>query len=81
MVFVTLRRSLGCRFFIDHYLLQAQDYKFLVDLSRNALFTQYEEWQTFNLDMSIVLAFLKMDLHDEAAEHMKSAVQRHPYAV
>lgn len=72
---------LGCRFFIDHYLLQAQDYKFLVDLSRNKLFTQYKEWQTFNLDISIVLAFLKMDLHEQAAGHMKAAFQRHPYAV
>ncbi|KAH3899425.1 Rqc1p SCDLUD_004868 [Saccharomycodes ludwigii] len=64
----------GCRYFIDYYLILDKDYEFLIKLSRCRLFNQYEEWKTFNLTMSIIYAYYKMDMLTECKAFIHSQV-------
>lgn len=72
---------LGCRYFIDHYLLSNGDYQFLIDLTKSPLVTTYSEWFTLGLSLGVVLSYLRLKNVDLARESLLKAFKYHPHAL
>ncbi|QLQ80906.1 hypothetical protein HG537_0E02610 [Torulaspora globosa] len=72
-----LEDPLGCRYFIDHYLLLNNDYQYLIDLSKSALVTSYKQWCTLGLTLSAVLSYLRVGLPEEARKALRDSFKLH----
>lgn len=72
-----LEDPLGCRYFIDHYLLLNNDYQYLIDLSKSPLVTSYKQWRTLGLTLSTVLSYLRVGLPDEARKALRNSFNLH----
>lgn len=72
-----LEDPLGCRYFIDHYLLLNNDYQYLIDLSKSPLSSCYKQWSTVGITLGAVLSYLRVGLPDEAQKLVRSAFSHH----
>lgn len=70
---------LGVRYFIDHYAIMSEEYKYLVRLAESPLATTYNNWFTPGIAFSTVLAYLKLEDKENARRLLKLAFERHPY--
>ncbi|SCU91736.1 LADA_0F11716g1_1 [Lachancea dasiensis] len=73
-----LEDPLGCRYFIDHYLLMNKEYGYMIKLANSALINTYKEWYTLGMSLGFVLSYLKLDRIDEAKLEIKKAFQQYP---
>ncbi|KAK6464712.1 transcriptional repressor TCF25-domain-containing protein [Scheffersomyces coipomensis] len=69
---------LGVRYFIDHYAILSQEYKYLISLSISPLATTYNQWMTPGIAFSTALAYLYLEDEAGAKEQLKLAYKRHP---
>lgn len=70
---------LGVRYFIDHYAMCSEEYKYLINLSLSPLVTTYEKWNTPGIAFSTAYAHLKLGEKEKATKALEAAVQKHPY--
>lgn len=70
---------LGVRYFIDHYAIMSEEYKYLVEFVDSPLCQTYTQWFTPGLAFSRVLALLYLDKEDDAKAALKDAVDAHPF--
>lgn len=70
---------LGVRYFIDHYAILSEEYRYLVDLVDSPLVQTYSQWYTPGLAFSNVLALLHLGRNDNAREALNKAVDAHPF--
>lgn len=69
----------GVRYFIDHYAIMAQEYKWLVRFCDLPLVTTYKRWNTPGIAYSVVVAYLKLGEKKLALEALDRAYHAHPY--
>lgn len=72
-----LEDPLGCRYFIDHYLLLNKEYQYLIDLSKSALANAYKQWCTLGLTLGAVLSYLRIGLPEEARKVFRRSFAYH----
>lgn len=72
-----LEDPLGCRYFIDHYLLLNNEYQYLIDLSKSALTNSYKQWCTLGLSLGTVLSYLRVGLLEEARKALRDSFKVH----
>lgn len=72
-----LEDPLGCRYYIDHYLLLNHDYQYLIDLSKSPLSYSYKQWCTVGITLGAVLSYLRVGLPDEARKALRNAFSHH----
>ncbi|CEP62351.1 Rqc1p LALA0_S05e03708g [Lachancea lanzarotensis] len=72
---------LGCRYFMDHYLLMNKDYEFMVKLSKSPLINNYNDWYTLGMGLGFVLSYLKLGLKDAARSELRKVYAHHPWAL
>lgn len=72
-----LEDPLGCRYFIDHYLLLNEEYQYLIDLSKSPLSYCYKQWCTVGLTLGAILSYLRIGLHEEARKLLRSTFRHH----
>ncbi|KAK6202730.1 transcriptional repressor TCF25-domain-containing protein [Scheffersomyces amazonensis] len=70
---------LGVRYFIDHYAILSEEYKYLISLSSSPLCCTYIQWLTPGIAYSTVLAYLYLNDESKAIEQLKLAYHRFPY--
>lgn len=70
---------LGVRYFIDHYAILSEEYKYLVDFVDSPLTQVYKQWLTPGLAFSKVLALLRLKRQEDATAALKQAVESHPF--
>ena len=73
-----LEDPLGCRYFMDHYLLLSNNYKYIIELSRDALMNVYKQWYTLGFGLGVVLSYLKMGEHELAKNELLRCFRHHP---
>lgn len=73
-----LEDPLGCRYFIDHYLLLNKEYKYLIELSRSPLMTKYRQWYTLGLSMGATLSYIKISDIQNAKKELRKCFIHHP---
>lgn len=73
-----LEDPLGCRYFMDHYLLLSNSYKYIIELSRDALMNVYKQWYTLGFGLGVVLSYLKMGEHELAKNELLRCFRHHP---
>lgn len=69
----------GVRYFIDHYAIMAQEYKWFVRFCQLPLVTTYQRWNTPGIAYSLVVAYLKLGEKKLALEALDHAYHAHPY--
>ncbi|CDF88149.1 uncharacterized protein ZBAI_06742 [Zygosaccharomyces bailii ISA1307] len=72
-----LEDPLGCRYFIDHYLLLNKEYHYLIELSKSPLMTCYRQWFTLGLTLGTVLSYLRLGQQEFAREELHKAFKYH----
>lgn len=70
---------LGVRYFIDHYAILSEEYKYLVNFVDSALVSTYTQWFTPGLAFSKILALLHLNRMEDAKIALKKAVDAHPF--
>ena len=68
---------LGCRYFIDHYLLLIHDYQYIIDVSKSPLVNSYKQWYTLGLSLATVYSYFKIDEFDNAKKELKKCFYYH----
>ncbi|SCU82162.1 LANO_0B05314g1_1 [Lachancea nothofagi CBS 11611] len=76
-----LEDPLGCRYFIDHYLLMNKEYEYMLRLAHSPMANTYSEWYTLGLSLGFVLSYLKRDLVEDAKSELRKAFMHHPCAL
>ncbi|CUS23513.1 LAQU0S10e02168g1_1 [Lachancea quebecensis] len=76
-----LEDPLGCRYFIDHYLLLNKEYSYMANLASSPLVTTYTQWYTLGLSLGFVLSFLKLDMVEKAKAELRKAFACHTAAL
>lgn len=70
---------LGCRYFMDHYLLLSDDYQYIIELSKLPIMNCYKEWYTWGFSMGVILSYLKIgEIKSAEKELLKSFKQHAP---
>lgn len=72
-----LEDPLGCRYFIDHYLILNKEYQYLIEISQSPLITTYQEWFTLGFSMGVVLSYLSIDELELARTALNKAFKCH----
>ncbi|KAM3162481.1 hypothetical protein ACU8KH_02730 [Lachancea thermotolerans] len=72
-----LEDPLGCRYFIDHYLLLNKEYSYMANLASSPLVNTYMQWYTLGLSLGFVLSFLKLDMVEKAKTELRKAFTYH----
>ncbi|SCU98507.1 LAFA_0G18360g1_1 [Lachancea sp. 'fantastica'] len=72
-----LEDPLGCRYFIDHYLLMNKDFDFMAKLAKSPLINTYSNWYTLGMALGFVLSYLKLGLEDAARAELRKAYSHH----
>ncbi|KAK6454431.1 transcriptional repressor TCF25-domain-containing protein [Scheffersomyces xylosifermentans] len=70
---------LGVRYFLDHYAIMSEEFKYLTKLAKSPLVTTYNGWLTPGIAFSTVLAYLHLGDEENARNSLKLAYTRHPY--
>ncbi|CCC70787.1 hypothetical protein NCAS_0F03030 [Naumovozyma castellii] len=73
-----LEDPLGCRYFMDHYLLMNNDYQYLIKLSKSPLINTYKQWYTLGLSLGIVLSYLRIEEVGLARKELLKCFNHHP---
>lgn len=68
---------LGCRYFMDHYLLLSNDYQYIIDMSKSPLMNCYKEWYTWGFSMGVVLCYLKIGETKSAETELLKCFKQH----
>lgn len=68
---------LGCRYFMDHYLLLSNDYQYIIDMSKSPLMNCYKEWYTWGFSMGVVLCHLKIGETKSAEAELLKCFKQH----
>ena len=68
---------LGCRYFIDHYLLLNNDYQYIIDVSKSPLVNSYKQWYTLGLSLATVYSYFKIDDFENAKKELKKCFYYH----
>lgn len=76
-----LEDPLGCRYFIDHYLLLNTDYNYIISLSNSPLMNSYKQWYTFGLSLATVYSYFKIDEISKAKKELQKCFYYHAPAV
>ncbi|KAH9200884.1 transcriptional repressor TCF25-domain-containing protein [Zygosaccharomyces rouxii] len=76
-----LEDPLGCRYFIDHYLLLNKEYHYLIELSKSPLMTCYRQWYTLGLALGTVLSYLRLENPQSAREELVRAFKYHAHSL
>ncbi|EDO18655.1 hypothetical protein Kpol_1055p11 [Vanderwaltozyma polyspora DSM 70294] len=72
---------LGCRYFMDHYLLLNNDFQYLINLSKSPLLNCYKQWYTLGLALGIVLSYLRIGEREKAQIELKKSFKFHSIAL
>ncbi|CCK69631.1 Rqc1p KNAG_0C05330 [Huiozyma naganishii CBS 8797] len=72
-----LEDPLGCRYFIDHYLLLSNDYQTMISMSTSALMNWYKEWYTLGFSLGTVLSYLRIEDFDKAKLELQKCFNHH----
>ena len=73
-----LEDPLGCRYFMDHYLLLSNSYQYIIELSRDPLMNVYKQWYTLGFGIGVVLSYLKIGEHELAKKELLRCFRHHP---
>lgn len=76
-----LEDPLGCRYFIDHYLLLNNEYQYLIELSKSPLANCYKQWYTLGIALGAVLSYLRTGDTDAARQELLKTFRHHPLSV
>ncbi|SCW01208.1 LAFE_0D07470g1_1 [Lachancea fermentati] len=76
-----LEDPLGCRYFLDHFLLINEEYTFLLKTAKSPLVTTYTQWYTLGLSLGSVLSYLRLDSINEARNELRKCFQYHAAAL
>lgn len=76
-----LEDPLGCRYFMDHYLLLNNDYQYIIDLSKSPLMNSYKQWYTLGFSLSAVYSYFKIEEYDQAKNELEKCFKHHPLAL
>ncbi|CCF58082.1 hypothetical protein KAFR_0D04340 [Kazachstania africana CBS 2517] len=76
-----LEDPLGCRYFLDHYLLLNSEYRYIIDLSKSSLANTYRQWYTLGLALGTVLSYLKIEETELAKLELMKCFKHHPLAI
>lgn len=76
-----LEDPLGCRYFIDHYLLLNNEYQYLIELSKSPLTNCYKQWYTLGISLGTVLSYLRIGDADAARQELLKTFRHHPLSV
>lgn len=76
-----LEDPLGCRYFIDHYLLLNTDYSYVIELSKSPLMNSYKQWYTFGLSLATVYSYFKIDEFGKAKNELQKCFYYHAPAL
>lgn len=76
-----LEDPLGCRYFIDHYLLLNKEYHYLIELSKSPLMTCYKQWYTLGLALGTVISYLRLEDPQSAHEELLRAFKYHAHSL
>ncbi|KAG0668335.1 hypothetical protein C6P45_004794 [Maudiozyma exigua] len=68
---------LGCRYFIDHYLLLIHDYQYIIDVSKSPLVNSYKQWYTLGLSLATVYSYFKIDEFENAKKELNKCFYHH----
>ncbi|SMN19706.1 similar to Saccharomyces cerevisiae YDR333C Putative protein of unknown function [Maudiozyma saulgeensis] len=68
---------LGCRYFMDHYLLLNNDYQYIIDVSKSPLMNSYRQWYTLGISLATVYSYLKIDDNEQAKRELKKCFYYH----
>ncbi|CAL9730697.1 ribosome quality control complex subunit 1 [Monosporozyma unispora] len=68
---------LGCRYFMDHYLLLCNDYQYIINMSKSPLMNCYKEWYTWGFSMGVVLCYLKIGEFKSAESELLKCFKQH----
>ncbi|KAK5782156.1 hypothetical protein RI543_000080 [Arxiozyma heterogenica] len=68
---------LGCRYFMDHYLLLSNDYQYIIELSKLPIMNCYKEWYTWGFSMGVVLSYLKLGEIECAENELLKCFKQH----
>lgn len=69
-----LEDPLGCRYFIDHYLLLNEEHQYIIELSKSALVNTYREWYTLGFGLAVVLSYFKLGELEKARKELSKCV-------
>ncbi|SCU95916.1 LAME_0F14070g1_1 [Lachancea meyersii CBS 8951] len=76
-----LEDPLGCRYFMEHYLLMNKEYEFMIQLAKSPLINTYADWYTLGMALGIVFSYLKLGLKDSARSELRKAFYHHSEAL
>lgn len=68
---------LGCRYFMDYYLLLSNDYQYIIELSKLPIMNCYKEWYTWGFSMGVVLSYLKLGEIECAENELLKCFKQH----
>jgi len=68
---------LGCRYFMDHYLLLNNDYQYIIEVSKSPLINSYRQWYTFGISLATVYSYIKIDEYEKARKELKKCFYYH----
>lgn len=66
-----LEDPLGCRYFIDHYLLLNEEYQYIIDVAKSPLFTTYKQWYTLGFSLAVTLSLIRLGKLKEARQEIE----------
>lgn len=72
-----LEDPLGCRYFIDHYLLLNNEFQYLIELSSSPLANSYRQWYTLGISLGTVLSYLHIGDTTAAKKELTKAFKYH----
>ncbi|CCE62862.1 hypothetical protein TPHA_0D02240 [Tetrapisispora phaffii CBS 4417] len=72
-----LEDPVGCRYFIDQYLLLNNEYHYIIKLSNSPLIKTYRQWYTFSFGMAVVLSYLRIDESKKALKELRNVFKYH----
>lgn len=68
---------LGCRYFMDYYLLLSNDYQYIIEISKLPIMNCYKEWYTWGFSMGVVLSYLKLGEIESAENELLKCFKQH----
>ncbi|KAL3232745.1 hypothetical protein RNJ44_04661 [Nakaseomyces bracarensis] len=70
-----LEDPLGCRYFIDHYLLLNEEHQYIIELSKSSLVNTYREWYTLGFGLAVTLSYFKLGELEKARKELFKCVK------
>lgn len=76
-----LEDPLGCRYFMDYYILMNKDYQYFISLANSPLLTNYRQWYTLGMALGVVLSYLRVGESGKARNGLLKAFTHHSFAL